>query len=363
MTAQSWAMSKPPLLPRGALANPDGRFETHRRQSEDDGWWREDDLPPLATTVTEDSSRTIIATNDSPDIPFSQSINPYRGCEHGCVYCYARPTHAYLGLSAGLDFETRLFAKPDAALLLEVALRRPGYRCQTIAIGTNTDPYQPIERQRRIMRGVLEVLAAFRHPVTITTKSALVVRDIDLLSPMAAQGLVSVALSVTTLDPDLARRLEPRAATPARRLAAVAALAEAGVPTAVMVAPVIPALTDHEMERILAAAAERGASSAAWILLRLPFETKELFEDWLAHHQPDRRSHVLSLLRQSRGGRLNDPRFGRRFAGSGPHAELLAQRFRLAARKLGLDRPRPPLRTDLFAPPPQPGDQLQLFSW
>jgi DNA repair photolyase len=351
-----------PLRHRGAGLNPAGRFETVSREAVDDGWWRDDDLPPIETTVTLDASRTIIARNTSPDIGFDRSINPYRGCEHGCVYCFARPSHAQFGLSAGVDFETRLFAKPDAARLLDQELRRPGYRCQTIAIGTNTDPYQPIERSRRIMRGIVEVLAAFRHPLSITTKSALVCRDIDLLGPMAADGLVSVALSVTTLDRDLARRLEPRAAVPSRRIAAIGALAAAGIPTSVSVAPVIPALTDHEMECILEAAAAQGASAASWILLRLPFETKALFEDWLQRNAPGRRDHVLGLLRQSRGGRLNDPQFGSRFRGTGAYAEVLETRFRLAARKLGLvNRMHSALRTDLFRPPAKAGDQLTLF--
>ena len=347
---------------RGTASNPGGRFERHTNEAFDDGWWQDDDLPPLRTTVAEDSTRTIIARNDSPDIGFDRSINPYRGCEHGCTYCFARPSHSYLGLSPGLDFETRLFAKPNAPALLEAELRNPRYRCQPIAIGTNTDPYQPIERQRRIMRGILEVLAAYRHPVSITTKSALVARDIDVLAPMAAQGLASVMISVTTLDRDLARRLEPRAAVPSQRLAAIGALSAAGIPTAVNVAPVIPALTDHEMETILAEAAQRGATGAGWILVRLPYEVKDLFDDWLAQHAPGRRDHVLSLLRQSRRGRLNDPSFGGRFRGEGPYADLLAQRFRIAISRLGLTgASRPPLRCDLFTRPPRPGDQMKLF--
>ncbi|MDR3435970.1 PA0069 family radical SAM protein [Telmatospirillum sp.] len=346
---------------RGAPTNPDGRFERRQRFAVDDGWWQDDDLPPLRTTVGSDSARTIITRNDSPDIPFEQSINPYRGCEHGCIYCYARPSHAYLGLSAGLDFETRLYAKPNAASLLEAELRRPGYRCRTIAIGTNTDAYQPIERSRKIMRGIIEVLAAFRHPVTITTKSALIVRDIDLLAPMATLDLVGVAVSLTTLDREMAAILEPRAAVPAKRLEAIRHLSEAGIPTMVNVAPVIPALTDHEMEDILAAAADHGVAAASWILLRLPHEVKDLFDQWLARHVPDRRRHVLSLMRQSRQGKLNDPRFGHRFSGTGAYADLLETRFRLACRRLGLDRqPHRSLRDDLFTPPARPGDQLTL---
>jgi DNA repair photolyase len=355
-------MAEKPLTHRGAATNPEGRFERHQRDRVDDGWWPDDDLPPLKTIVSDDASRSVITRNDSPDIPFDLSINPYRGCEHGCIYCYARPSHAYLGLSAGLDFETRLFAKPDAPRLLAAELRRPSYRCQTIAIGTNTDPYQPIERQRKIMRGIVKVLADFHHPLCITTKSALVARDIDLLAPMAAQGLASVAVSITTLDRDLARRLEPRAALPTKRLATIGALAKAGIPTAVMVAPVIPALTDGEMEAILAAAANQGVTAAGWTLLRLPFEVKDLFDEWLRRHAPGRHDHVLSLIRQTRNGKLNDSRFGRRFTGNGPMAELLAKRFHLAARKLGLNpTPARILRTDLFSPPSQPGDQLRLL--
>ena len=347
---------------RGAISNPAGRYEPLHRETGDDGWWQDDDLPPLRTSITTDTSRSVIARNDSPDISFDQSINPYRGCEHGCIYCFARPSHAYFGLSSGLDFETRLFAKPDAPRLLEQELRHKTYRCRVIAIGTNTDAYQPIERQLGIMRGVLQVLADYRHPVCITTKSALVARDIDLLAPMAAQGLASVAVSITTLDRELARKLEPRAAVPAKRLEAVARLTGAGIPTGVMVAPLIPALTDHEMEPILAAAAERGAKGADWTLLRLPFELKNLFEQWLACHTPDRRAHVLSLLRQARQGKLNDSTFGRRFTGSGPLADLFARRFALAARRLGLQTSAVfPLRTDLFTLPPRPGDQLALF--
>ena len=354
-------MTKPPLTQRGALDNAVGRFETHDRQAEADAWWQEEP-PPLKTKVIPDASRTIINRNGSPDIPFDQSINPYRGCEHGCVYCFARPGHAYLGLSSGIDFETRLFVKPDAARLLEVALRKPGYRCSPIAIGTNTDPYQPIEREHRVMRGILEVLAAFRHPVSIVTKSALVARDVDILGAMAADRLAGVGVSITSLDGDLARRLEPRAPTPKRRLETIMALAKAGVPVRVMAAPMIPGLNDHEMERILAAAAEAGATAASWIHVRLPHDVKALFEQWLEHHRPDRKDKVLSLIRQIRGGRLNDPNFGSRFRGSGPVAEMMEQRFRLAITKLGMaERRIQPLRTDLFAPPPKKGDQLSLL--
>jgi DNA repair photolyase len=355
-------MQKPAHQPRGALTNPEGRFEAYTTRTEDDGWWREEDLPPLRTTVTEDSSRTIIATNDSPDIPFDRSINPYRGCEHGCVYCYARPSHGYLGLSAGVDFETKLFAKPQAAKLLEAELRKPGYRVSPIALGTNTDPYQPIERRLGIMRSVLEVLSAFNHPITIVTKSALILRDLDILGPMAAKGLVTAGISVTTLDADLARRLEPRASVPGKRLAAIEGLAAAGVTTRIMVSPIIPALTDHELETILTQGAERGAAKASWILLRLPYETKDLFDQWLDHHRPDRRKHILSLVMQARGGKLNNAEFHKRFLGEGPYVEMIRKRFEVACRKLNLNTVySSPLRHDLFKPPPRAGDQLALF--
>lgn len=352
-----------PLHGRGALTNADGRFEPYAHAAADDGWGSlEEALPPLKTTVSIDTPRTIIARNDSPDIPFTQSINPYRGCEHGCIYCYARPSHAYLGLSPGLDFETRLIAKPTAARLLEQELRRPGYAVSPIALGSNTDPYQPIERKLRITRQILEVLAAHEHPFTIVTKSALVERDLDLLAPMAEKNLCVVFVSVTTLDGDLARRLEPRAAAPARRLRAIQALAAAGVPTGAMFAPAIPAINDHEMEAVLEAAARAGARHAGWTLLRLPYEIKDLFKKWLAVHAPGRAEHVLSLLRQSRGGRENDPRFGHRFRGEGEYAGLLARRFRLACRRFGLNRERLALDTARFRPPVRVGDQLDLFA-
>jgi DNA repair photolyase len=356
-------MQKPAHQARGALANPEGRFETYTTRTEDDGWWREEDLPPLRTTVTEDSTRTIIAHNDSPDISFDRSINPYRGCEHGCIYCYARPSHNYLGLSAGTDFETKLFAKPRAGKLLEEELRKKGYSPAPIGLGTNTDPYQPVERKLGIIRQILEVLAAFNHPLTIVTKSALILRDLDILGPMAAKGLVSVGISVTSLDGDLARRLEPRASVPAKRLAAIEGLAAAGVPVRVMVAPLIPALTDHELESILTAAAKAGATKATWILLRLPYDIKDLFGQWLEHHRPERAAHILSLVRQARGGKLNDPEFGKRFRGEGPYVEMIGKRFAVACRKLGLNeagRGSTPLRTDLFKPPARAGDQLAL---
>lgn len=362
-------MDTRPSIPtprRGAVTNAVGRFERLTRHGEDDGWHREpaedwEEPPPLRTTVQRDASRTILARNTSPDIPFDRSINPYRGCEHGCVYCFARPTHAYLGLSPGLDFESRLFEKPDAPALLEAELRKPSYRCAPIAIGTNTDPYQPLESHSRIMRGVLEVLADYRHPVTIVTKSALITRDLDILAPMAAENLARVAISITTLDRRLQATLEPRAAPPAARLATVKALHEAGVPTAVMVAPVIPALTDHEIERILHTAAEAGAEAAGWIFLRLPLEVRPLFEEWLREHVPDRAERVLSLIRQARDGQLYQSAFASRMRGSGPVAELIGQRFRIAARKLGMEPRDVALDCTRFRLPPRKGDQMSLF--
>jgi len=359
------SLAAPPHKGRGATFNPKVRFESGRLDPFDDGWGSlaaaRAEAPPPPTQVMPDASRTVIARNTSPDIPFDRSINPYRGCEHGCVYCYARPSHAYLGLSPGLDFETKLFAKLDAAPLLERELARPGYRCQPIALGTNTDPYQPQERRLGITRGILEVLAQCRHPVTIVTKSAAVTRDLDLLAAMAADGLARVALSVTTLDPALARTLEPRAAAPHRRLEALRTLSAAGVPTSVMVAPVIPALNDHEIEAVLEAAAAAGTQQAGYVLLRLPHEVKQLFAAWLEAHAPLRAERVLALVRQCRDGKLNDPTFGRRMRGQGAYAELIAKRFSLATRRLGLNRSRSPLRTDLFEPPAEGCRQLRLF--
>jgi DNA repair photolyase len=351
----------PPQRGRGALSNASGRFEKENRSQEDDGWDLPEDLPPLRTQLTRESAKTIVTRNDSPDISFDQSINPYRGCEHGCVYCFARPTHAYLGLSPGLDFETRLFAKTNAASLLERELSAPGYAAKTIAIGTNTDPYQPIERNERVMRKVLEVLARTNHPVAIVTKSALVLRDLDLLAPMAKKGLAKVALSVTTLDPVLARKMEPRASSPERRLDTIRRLAEANVPTAVMVAPIIPAINDAEIETILARAQAMGARDAGYVLLRLPLEVRELFAEWLRAHHPGKLKHVLSLLRSARDGKLYEPRFGARMTGSGPYAWMIGRRFEAAAARLGLGRSRVPLRGDLFRPPARPGEQLRLF--
>jgi DNA repair photolyase len=350
------------LKGRGAVSNRPGRYEPGNRPREDDGWTRdEDELPPLRTTVTIDSTRSIIAWNNSPDLGFDRSINPYRGCEHGCIYCFARPTHAYLGLSPGLDFETRLFAKPEAAGLLAEELSKAGYRPAPLGLGTNTDPYQPIEREMRITRGILEVLAAFNHPVTIVTKSALVVRDIDILTEMARKSLATVTLSVTTLDKHLARRLEPRAPTPPLRLEAIRALADAGIPVGVLAAPMIPALNDMELEAILAAAANAGATKAGYVLLRLPLEIRDLFEEWLQAHAPAKARHVMSLVSGTRRGSHYVDAFGERMRGEGPYAELLAKRFHLAVKRLGLDRRDLNLRTDLFGQPPKAGDQLSLL--
>ncbi|BBK34197.1 DNA repair photolyase [Stella humosa] len=347
---------------RGAVSNPTGRYEPARRVAIDDGWGSADaEPPPLKTTVGVDATRQIITTNDSPDIPFDRSINPYRGCEHGCVYCFARPTHAWLGLSPGLDFESKLFAKPMAASLLDKELRNPRYRCQPIAMGTNTDPYQPVEREMRVTRQILEVLSAFEHPVTIVTKSALVLRDLDILAPMAARGLAAVAVSVTTLDRDLARRMEPRAATPERRLETIRALAEAGVPAGVMAAPMIPALNDWELERILEASVAAGATTASYVVLRLPLELDQLFQEWLTEHVPGRAAHVMSIVRQMRGGKSYDSRWGQRMRGTGVHADLLAKRYRLAMARLGLGRRDWRLDTSRFRPPPRAGDQLSLL--
>lgn len=355
-----------PMKGRGAVSNRSGRFETHSRVAIDDGWARhaddvDDQPPPLRTIMGVDAARSIISHNDSPDISFNASINPYRGCEHGCVYCYARPTHAYLGLSPGLDFETRLFHKPDAPELLEKELRHPRYHPQVIALGANTDPYQPAERELKLTRRILAVLAAYNHPVMIITKSALIARDIDILAPMATLGLAHVGVSLTTLDRELARKLEPRAATPPRRLQTIKALADAGIPVTVLASPMIPSLNDHELENILTAAADQGAVGATAILLRLPLEIADLFTEWAHNHVPDRASRILSLIRQSRGGALYNSAFGERMRGTGPYAALLHKRLRLTCEKLGLICGGPKARTDLFRPPPRPGDQLSLF--
>lgn len=347
---------------RGALSNASGRFETQERFLADDGWGTaEQPAPVRRTEVTIDKSKSVIARNSSPDVGFDRSINAYRGCEHGCVYCFARPTHAWLGLSPGIDFESRLFAKPDAAKVLERELARPGYECRPIAMGTNTDPYQPLEQRMEITRSILQVLSDHGHPVTIVTKSHSIVRDIDILAPMAERRLVKVALSVTTLDRSLARLMEPRAATPQRRLAAVRRLAGAGIPTGVMVAPIIPAINDMEIEEILQAAAWSGAESAAYVLLRLPLEIKELWAEWLEAHFPDRAGKVMRLLREMRGGRAYDARFGLRMRGTGPYAQLIARRFRLARKRLGFEAGEPNLDAESFRPPIRRGDQLTLF--
>lgn len=348
---------------RGAVTNASGRYEAEARVGFDDGWGSLDELPALKTEVTIEKPKSIITRNSSPDIGFDRSINPYRGCEHGCAYCFARPTHAYMGLSPGLDFETRLFVKPNAANLLERELAAPGYRCRPIAIGTNTDPYQPIERRFRLMREILEVLERCRHPVTIVTKSALVLRDVDLLARMAEKNLAKVAISVTSLDRRLSRSMEPRAAAPEKRLEAIRGLASAGVPVGVMVAPVVPALNDAELERILEAASEAGAREAGYILLRLPLEVSEIFKEWLLEHHPDRYRHVLSLLRSMRDGKDYDAQWGRRMRGSGPYATTMRKRFEAAVRRLGLARgaERTELACDLFTAPLGDGRQLSLF--
>ncbi|MFP1631796.1 PA0069 family radical SAM protein [Zhengella sp. ZM62] len=346
---------------RASAINPSGRFEALSRHVFDDGWDLEEELAPFKTVTQVEKPRTIITRNDSPDISFDRSINPYRGCEHGCVYCFARPTHAYMGLSAGLDFESKLFAKPDAPKLLARELARKGYEPRTIAIGTNTDPYQPVEKTWRIMREVLEVLEAANHPVGIVTKSALVARDVDILQRMAAKGLVKVALSVTTLDHRLSRTMEPRAASPTRRLETMKRLSDAGIPVSVMAAPLIPGLNDHEVERILDSASAAGATEAGFIILRLPLEVAPVFKEWLLRHYPDRYRHVISLIRSMRGGKDYDAEWGRRMKGSGPYAWQIGRRFEIAARRLGLNTQKLRLRTDLFTPPQPEGQQLSLL--
>ena len=358
-------VSLPPRKGRGAASNASGRFEHEERVAFDDGWsvpGAEPEPMPLRTVLSVDSTRTVIARNNSPDIGFDRSINPYRGCEHGCIYCFARPSHAFLGLSPGLDFESRIFYKPQAAALLTAELSKKGYTCRPIAIGSNTDPYQPAESKLGVMRSILEVLRDFRHPVTIVTKGALIQRDIDILAEMAALRLACVTVSVTTLDRSLARVMEPRAATPQRRLETITALAKAGIPTGVLSAPMIPALNDAEMEDILAAAKEAGAVTAGYTMLRLPLELKALFKEWLENHFPNKAAHVLSLVAQSHGGRLYDSAWGKRMVGYGPYADLLAMRFDRACRRLGFARRHSePLDTKLFCPPQQQGAQLALF--
>ena len=346
---------------RGATLNPSGRYEPISRHIFDDGWQTLDELPPFKTEVQQEKPRTIITRNDSPDISFDRSINPYRGCEHGCIYCFARPSHAYMGLSPGLDFESKLFAKPGAARLLARELSKPGYQAKTIAIGTNTDPYQPIEREWRVTREILEVLEAANHPIGIVTKSSLVTRDIDILARMAEKGLAKVALSITTLDRRLARAMEPRAATPSLRLKAISDLSAAGIPTSVMIAPVIPALNDEEIERILDSARGAGAQEAGFILLRLPMEVSPLFRDWLLQHYPDRYRHVMNLLRSMRDGKDYDAAWGKRMRGTGPYAWQIGRRFEIASKRLGFNAQRRKLETGLFRSPMAGGEQLQLL--
>src|SRR3989440_31137 len=346
---------------RGAQSNASGRFEAEARVAFDDGWQSLEDLPPFKTTVALDTSRKVIARHDSPDIGFDRSIKPYRGCEHGCVYCFARPTHAYLGLSPGLDFESKLFVKPDAPELLERELSAPGYEPRTIAIGTNTDPYQPIERRYGVMRRILEVLERAGHPVGIVTKSALIQRDIDILARMARRNLAKVALSVTPLDAKLARTMEPRAATPLRRLETLRRLSNAGIPTSVMVAPVIPAINDAEIEHILDAASVAGVKGAGYVLLRLPLEVRDIFREWLMANFPDRYRHVFALIREMRGGKDYDSTWGRRMKGSGPHAWMIGRRFEIACERLGLNQSKVKLTTQHFTPPRPQAQQLTLF--
>jgi DNA repair photolyase len=346
---------------RGAQSNRSGRFEKESRERFDDGWELEEELKPFRTNEHIERAKTIITRNDSPDIGFDRSINAYRGCEHGCSYCFARPTHTYLGHSAGLDFEREIYFKENAAEKLRAELANPRYRAKPIAMGTNTDPYQPAEREHRLTRGILQVMVETRHPVTITTKSALVVRDLDLLVPLAEAGLVTVALSVTSLDRRLSRKMEPRASTPEKRLEALRLLSQAGVPTVVMAAPMIPAINDMELERILDAAAAQGTRTAGMVLLRLPNEVRDIFREWLLRYYPDRLRHVLGLVREARGGKDNDPNFHTRFRGEGAYAVLLQQRFHKARERLGLNNKITPLRCDLFTPPKLEDRQLSLF--
>jgi DNA repair photolyase len=346
---------------RGAQSNAAGRFEPYSSSAFDDGWQSLEELPPFETTVAVDGARKVITRNDSPDISFDRSINPYRGCEHGCIYCFARPTHAYLGLSPGLDFEAKLFMKPNAPELLERELSAPSYVPRTIAIGTNTDPYQPIERRYELMRRILEVLEGAGHPVGIVTKSALIVRDIDILARMAKRNLAKVAISVTTLDAKLARIMEPRAPAPARRLEALRQLTAAGIPTSALVAPIIPAINDADIERVLDAVAAAGVQGAGYVLLRLPLEVRDLFREWLMANFPDRCQHVFTLIRQMRGGKDYDATFGRRMKGQGPYAWMIGRRFETACARLGLNREKVELTTEHFRSPRPRAEQLSLF--
>lgn len=346
---------------RGAISNQAGRYERFTQDPFDDGWDTiEEASAPLETMLIEELAKTIITFNKSPDISFDRTINPYRGCEHGCIYCFARPSHAWSGLSAGLDFESRLFRKSNAPELLVKELSRPAYIPKPIALGMNTDAYQPVEREERLTRQLLEILSAHNHPVSLLTKSALIQRDIDLLAPMADKGIVRVGVSITTLDRKLARKMEPRAASPERRLETVRAMSKAGIPVAVMTAPIIPGLNDHEIEILLEAAAAHGASQAGYVVLRLPFEIKDLFHEWLAQHVPDRAARVINLVRDMRGGQDYDARWYERGRGRGPMADLISQRFHKAAARLGLNRNRTQLRTDLFRPRETPDGQFLL---
>jgi DNA repair photolyase len=346
---------------RGALSNPPGRFDKLTQELEHDGWYEEEPPSRLGTVVLPEQARTVISRNQSPDVPFTQSINPYRGCAHACPYCYARPSHAYVGLSPGLDFETRLFYKADAAAVLKKELSAPGYKCAPIMLGANTDPYQPLEKTHKVTRSILEVLLEHKHPVCITTKGALVARDVDLLAQLARDGLARVMFSIPTLDNDMKRVLEPRAASAAAKLKAMRVLAEAGVAVGVLVAPIIPVLTEHEIEAVLEASREAGASLAGYTLLRLPWEVKDLFREWLAEHFPERAAHVMSIVRAMRGERDNDPSFGTRMHATGPVAHLIRQRFQLACRRLGFPPGRQnALPTNLFHPPRRIHPQLSL---
>ena len=357
----------PTLMPgqrpraRGAVSNAVGRFEGTSREAYDDGWDMPEEDRLLRTEVRTEIPRSAITYNTSPDLPFDRSVNPYRGCEHGCIYCFARPSHAFLNLSPGLDFETKLIARPGIAEVLARELRAKSYRVATLALGTNTDPYQPCDADHGLMRQILQVLSGFNHPTAITTKGTLIARDIDILAPMAARGLLRVGVSMTSLDAGLSRRLEPRAPSPARRLAMIRALSEAGIPVRLMLAPVIPGLTDPEVEAVLKAARDAGAVAASWIALRLPREVSPLFQEWLARHVPDRAAKVMARVREMHGGHDYDPAFGRRMRGEGIWSDLIARRFDTAVRRLGLVQKMPPLRSDLFTPPARAGDQLSLF--
>jgi len=348
-------------LARGAISNDGGRFESHQMVETNDGWEIDEERAVFATSVEEEQAKSIIARNSSPDIPFDRSINPYRGCEHGCIYCFARPTHAYLGYSPGLDFETKLIAKTNAANLLDHELRKRGYAVAPIAIGTNTDPYQPIEKRYQIMRHCLSVLQRFNHPVMIVTKGTLIERDIDILSDLARRGLAHVGVSVTSLDNRVSRLMEPRAPVPARRLKLIERLSRAGIPVRIMLAPVVPGINDHEIERILGSGAQAGAQAASWISLRLPLEVSDLFQEWLAAHFPDRVNKVMKQICDMHGGKPYDPEWGKRMRGEGHFAEIMAHRAGLAMRKNKLAKTLPPLNTDLFAVPFEQGNQLSLF--